>query len=159
VLISASYLFHTVEDTKKQRGFITADVEYVSYGGARFFTSGNEDQTGKDYYTSLNDIVKDYYKGAVNVRLGGELKFDPFAVRLGGAYYGSPYNDNTLKAHRIMAAGGIGFRKHGFLVDLTYAYTLNKDINFTYRLNDKPYTIAEWNNNRGNILLTFGFKI
>ncbi len=158
-LISASYMLHAVENTKLQRGFITADVEYVGYGGARFFSSDNEDQTGKDYYTSLNDIVKDYYKGAVNVRLGGELKFDPIAVRLGGAYYGSPYSDNVLKAHRIMAAGGIGYRKHGFLVDLTYAYMFNKDVNFPYRLNDKPNTFADWKNNRGNILLTFGFKI
>jgi hypothetical protein len=158
-LISASYMIHAVENTKQQRGFITADVEYVNYAGARFSTSDNEDQQGKDYYTSLNDIVKDYYTGAINVRLGAELKFDPIAVRLGGAYYGSPYSDNTLEAHRIMAAGGLGYRKHGFFVDLTYAYTFNKDVNFPYLLNDKPNTFAEWNNKRGNILLTVGFKI
>jgi len=158
-LISASYLFHAVENTKQQRGFITADLEYVNYAGARFSTSDNEDQTGKDYYTSLNDIVKDYYKGAINVRLGTELKFDPIAVRIGGAYYGSPYSDNALEAHRIMAAGGLGYRKHGFFVDLTYAYTFNKDVNFPYLLNDKPNTFAEWNNKRGNILVTVGIKI
>ena len=134
-------------------------IEYVNYAGARFSTSDNEDQTGKDYYTSLNDIVKDYYKGAINVRLGGELKFDPIAVRTRWCILWKPYSDNALEAHRIMAAGGLGYRKHGFFIDLTYAYTFNKDVNFPYLLNDKPNTFAEWNNKRGNILVTVGIKI
>lgn len=159
VIVSGSYLFNAVESTKKQKGFITADIEYVNYKGARFNTSNQNDQTGKDYYNSLNNILKDYYKGAFNVRLGGELKFDPLAVRLGGAYYGSPYSDNFLKAYRLLAAGGIGYRRHGFLIDVTYAYSINKDVNFPYRLNDKPNTFAEWDNKRGNIIVTFGIKI
>ena len=36
-----------------------------------------------DYYNSLNDVIKSYYKGAFDFRLGGELKFSPLAVRLG----------------------------------------------------------------------------
>ncbi len=159
VIGSASFVFNEVADTRKQKGFITADLEYVNYRGARFSTSNPDDQTGKDYYTSLNDIVKDYYKGAINVRIGGELKFDVLAVRLGGAYYGNPYADKALKASRIMGSGGIGYRNHGYFIDLTYAQTINKDVSFPYRLNDKPNTFADWKNNRGNLVLTFGFKI
>ncbi len=156
---SASFVFNEVADSHKQKGFITTDIEYVNYRGARFSTSNSNDITGKDYYTSLNNVVKDYYKGNINFRLGGELKFNVWAVRLGGAYYGSPYSDNTLKASRLMASGGIGYRNHGYFIDLTYAQTFNKDVSFPYRLNDKPNTFATWNNNRGNVLLTFGFKI
>jgi hypothetical protein len=158
-IASGSYVFNAVEDTKKQKGFISGDIEYITYGSARFYSTDNQDQTGKDYYTSLNSTVKDYYKGSFNFRLGGEIKFDPIAVRLGGAYYGSPYNNTTLKAHRIMAAGGLGYRKHGYFVDLTYARTFNKDVSFPYLLNDKPNTYADWNNSRGNIIITVGFKI
>ena len=156
---SISFVLNEVADTRKQRGFITADIEYVNYRASRFSTSNSDDITGKDYYTSLNEIVKEYYKGAVNFRVGGELKFDPVSVRIGGSYYGSPYSDKELKASRVMAAGGLGYRNHGFFIDLTYAHTINKDVSFPYRLNDKANTFATWNNNRGNVLLTVGFKI
>ena len=158
-IVSGSYVFNAIADTKKQKGFITGDIEYVTYGGARFYSTDNQDQTGKDYYTSLNSVVKDFYKGAFNFRLGAELKFDPIAVRFGGAYYGSPYSNTALKAHRIMAAGGFGYRKHGYFVDVTYARSFNKDVSFPYLLNDKPNTYADWNNNKGNIIVTVGFKI
>jgi hypothetical protein len=58
-----------------------------------------------------------------------------------------------------MTSGGIGYRNHGMFIDLTYAYTMNKDVNFPYRLNDVPNTFATTKNNRGNLLLTVGFKI
>lgn len=156
---SMSFVLNEVADTRKQRGFVTADIEYVNYRSSRFSTSNSDDITGKDYYTSLNEIVKEYYKGAVNFRVGGESKFDPVSVRIGGSYYGSPYSDKELKASRIMAAAGLGYRNHGFFIDLTYAHTINKDVSFPYRLNDKANTFATWNNNRGNVLLTVGFKI
>lgn len=159
IMGSASFVLHEVADTRLQRGFITADLEYVNYKGARFSASNTEDPIANNYYTSLNNLVKEYYKGAVNVRLGGELKFDPIAVRLGASYYGSPYSDKALKASRLMLAGGLGYRNHGFILDLTYTHSINKDVNFPYRLNDKPNTFASWNNNRGNVIITLGFKI
>ncbi len=158
-IASGSYVFSEVQDTKKQRGFITADIEYADYKGARFYSSDNSDQTLKDYYTSLNNTVKNYYKAAVNFRVGGEIKFDPWAIRLGGAYYGSPYSDTQLKANKLMLAGGFGYRNHGMFIDITYAQTLNKDVSFPYRLNDVANTFATWNNNRGNVIITVGFKI
>lgn len=158
-IASASYVFGEVANTKKQQGFITADLEYVNYRGARFFPLNTADDTNKDYYTSLNNTVKTYYKANINFKLGGELKFDPWTIRIGGAYYGSPYNDSQLKANKLMVAGGFGYRNHGFFIDVTYARTMNKDVNFPYRLNDVPNTFATWNNNSGNVIVTFGFKI
>lgn len=161
VIASGSYVFREVANTQQQRAFITADIEFVNYRGTRFFANeDNADYNGaKEYYRMANNAIKDYLKGAFNFRLGGELKFDPWMFRLGGAYYGSPYSDKELKAHRIMASGGIGYRNHGIFVDLTYAHTFNKDVNFPYRLNDKANTFAQVNNNRGNLILTVGFKI
>lgn len=156
---SLSFVFSETADTKKQRGFITADLEYVNYRGARFYSADANDETGVNYYTTLNDVIKDVYKGALNFRAGGEIKFDPLMLRLGAAYYGSPYYDKQLKTNRMMFSAGAGYRRHGFIIDLTYAYTINKDVNLPYRLNDKANTYAEWTNNRGNIILTFGVKI
>ncbi len=157
-ILSGTYLFSAVADTRKQRGFITADVEYAGYGASKFSSSSNLG-AGSDYYTTLNSATNDYLKGNFNIRLGGELKFDPWAFRLGGAYYGSPYRDSQLKASRTQADIGIGYRNHGLFIDLTFIQTFNKDVHFPYRLNDKANTYANINDSRGNIVLTVGCKI
>lgn len=161
LLGSFSFVFGSVADTKKQKGFLTADIEYVNYRGARYSTAAenSDDPVGNDYYDAMNEVIKDYYKGNFNFKLGGELKFDPIAVRLGGAYYGSPYVDKELKANKVLLTGGLGYRKHGYFIDLAYGYSMNKDVNFPYRLNDKANVYANQQNNRGNLVLTFGIKI
>ncbi|MEP7166345.1 MAG: hypothetical protein ABI741_16710, partial [Ferruginibacter sp.] len=83
-ILSASYVFREIENVKKQRGFITADIEYVNHKSSRF-KADNEVNTSsqKSYYRSLNDVVKHEYKGAFNFRIGGELKFNIIMARLG----------------------------------------------------------------------------
>jgi hypothetical protein len=157
-IVSGSYVFREVSDTRKQRAFLSADIEYVNYRGARFYSNDENDLTAKDYYNNLNSVVKSYYKGNFNFRLGGELKLHTFMFRLGGAYYGSPYKEKELKANRILATGGLGYRNKGYFIDLSYAHTFVKDVNFPYMLNDKANTFAMQGGSRGNIALTIGFK-
>ena len=47
VTASASYVFREVEDVKNQRGFITADVEYINYKGASFKAADKSDAAAK----------------------------------------------------------------------------------------------------------------
>jgi hypothetical protein len=158
---SVAYVFREVENVKLQKGFISADIEFVNHRGSRFLQQTGDDGTNPatdDYYSSLNDVIKAYYKGAFDARLGGELKFSPYAIRLGAAYYGSPYDDKALKANRMMVAGGFGYRNKGIFIDLTVAQTFNKDVSFPYRLLDKANTFATLKNQRTNVLLTFGIK-
>lgn len=157
-ILSASYVFREISDTRRQRAFLSADIEYVNYRGARFSAAENSSQALRDYYQLINTSIKDTYKGNINVRLGGELKLHTIMFRLGGAYYGSPYADANLKANRILATGGLGYRDHGIFIDLSYAHTFTKDVQFAYRLNDKPNTFAEQGGSRGNIVLSFGVK-
>jgi len=157
-IVSASYVFREIKDTRRQRAFISADLEYVNYRGSRFSAEDKNDQALVNYYNLLNDVIKDTYKGNINFRLGGELKFHTVMFRLGGAYYGSPYAEDELKASRILATGGIGYRDKGIFIDLSYAHAFNRDVQFAYRLNDKPNTFAEQTGSRGSVMLTFGFK-
>lgn len=159
LIASGSYVFREVENTKRQRAFITADIEFINHRGSRYSTSENDDPGLKSYYKAANEAIKGYLKNAFNFRLGGELKFDPWMFRLGAAYYGSPYHDKQLKASRLMGSGGVGYRNHGMFIDLTYAYSWNKDVSFPYRLNDMPNTFATERNKRGNLIITVGFKI
>ena len=159
VMISGSYVLREIEDVRKQKGFITADIEYINHKGSNFY-SGNEAPTTdeKQYYKDLNAVVKDQYKGNFNFRLGGELKFNTIMARLGFAYYTNPYKDAELKAHKTLVSGGLGYRNKGIFIDLTYVYAMSKDVNFPYRLEDRANTFAIVNNNRGNIVASVGFK-
>ncbi len=108
IIASGSYVFREINDTRKQKAFITADIEYVGYPGTNFRADGNN-VTNADqvYYDDLKTTIKSYYKGAFNFRLGGELKFNTIMFRLGGAYYSNPYKDSQLKSNIIQASGGI----------------------------------------------------
>ena len=156
VILSGAYIFNDVENVQNQRGFITADVEYVGYKAASFHDVNNDD-SAKAYYNSVNKTIDALYKNAINVRLGGELKFNTIMFRLGGAYYGNPYQNQS--ADLIKISGGIGYRNRGMFIDLTYVYSTNKDVNYPYRLQDKPNVPAYLKNNTGNIVASIGFKL
>lgn len=163
-IVSGSYVFRAVEDVTQQRGFITADLEYVTHRSSKFRSA--EETQNDDYYDAVNDAVKAVYKGAFNLRVGGELKFKTIMTRLGFAYYGNPYKEKTfegadnetIRPRRMNVSGGLGWRNKGMFVDLTYVQSLNRDINFPYRLSDKANTFASVRDNTGNVLLTLGFK-
>jgi hypothetical protein len=156
-MLSGAYVLHEVEDVKKQKGFISADIEYVGYGSPRYSPS---DQNGdKSYYDGVNDGIKNYYKGAFNYRVGGELKFNTVMARLGFSYYGNPYEEKEfLKGRRMFLSGGLGYRNKGMFIDLTYVHGLHRDVNFPYRLPDKANTFAVVKGGGSNIVATVGFK-
>jgi hypothetical protein len=158
LMLSGSYVIREVSDVTRQRGFITADIEYVTHGSSRF--SSSEDNGDEAYYDGVNEAVKTAYKGAFNMRVGGELKFNTIMGRLGFAYYGKPYDDKELKAYKMNISGGLGYRNKGFFADLTYVHSLNKDVHFPYRL-DAPRlnTFADIKEGNGTVVLSVGFKL
>ncbi len=160
IILSGSYVFREVENINRQRGFLTADIEYTNYKWNRFASIDQETADTKAFYQPFNDAIHAIYKGAFNFRLGGELKFRIVMARLGFSYYGSPYKDSELKSHKINLSGGLGYRNKGVFVDLTYIHRFNKDVNFPYRVNaPRANTFANLNDNGGTVLLTIGCKI
>ena len=158
VMVSVSYVLREIQDVRKQRGFLTADVEYTNYKWSSF--SAADENGDNSYYKGVNSDIKDAYKSAFNFRAGGELKFNTIAGRLGFAYYGSPYKDKDLKARRMYISGGLGYRNKGMFIDLTYVHQLNKDVNFPYRLTaPRQNTFATLKETGGNVMLTVGIKI
>ncbi len=161
-----AYIFGTQADVGSQKGFVTADVEYVSYKNNAFNTQDNTNQADKDYFTDLNSTMKNVFKSAVNIRLGGELKFETVMVRAGFGYYGNPYTNNYFNsqpgditnASRMNVSGGLGWRNKGMFVDLAYIHQIIKDAYYPYRLDEGVFNAAKLSNTVGNILLTVGFK-
>jgi hypothetical protein len=162
IMASGSYVLREVEDVRKQKGFLTADIEYVNYKASSFTTDpdGDQSQSTKDYLKSLNKTIDKAYKGALNFKAGGELKFTTIMVRLGAAYYGNPYkNLNGEKGNRFQLTGGLGYRNKGMFIDLAYVHTMGKDVHFPYRLDSSPFAGARIKNTGGNAVVTVGFKI
>jgi len=161
VMGSLSYVIREIQDVTKQRGFLTADIEYVNYKASAFQADSEDEyyEDTKTYYTELNRVIDNAYKGAFNFRAGGELKFTTLMVRLGGAYYGNPYKNLAgEKGQRINLSGGLGYRDKGFFVDLTYVHSMNRNTHLPYRLESAHTPVANIRNNAGNVLLTAGVK-
>src|SRR6185503_19371674 len=157
LIASASYVLREIEDVRKQRGFLTADIEYINYKASSYHASneGDNSQQTKEYLKSLNKAIYKAYKGAFNFRLGGELKFTTWMVRLGGAYYGNPYkNIAGEKGSRLQLSGGLGYRNKGVFVDIAYVHTMGKDVHFPYRLQNTAFSGASLKNTGGNAVLT-----
>jgi hypothetical protein len=157
MMVSGSYIFSEVEDVTKQKGFISLDIEYVTYGSSRF-KSADTDNSDDSYFDGLNSAVKEINKGAFNFRLGGEMKFNTIMARLGFAYYGDPYKIAPEKANKMFVSGGVGYRNKGIFVDLTYVQGFQKDFNMPYFLTDKENVYAAQKASTGTAMLTFGFK-
>ena len=163
IMASASYVLREIEDVRKQKGFLTADIEYVNYKASSYTTDPNGDNSDdtKNYLKNLNSAIDNAYKGTFNVKAGGELKFTTVMARLGMAYYGNPYKDlgHGEKGSRFQLSGGLGYRNKGMFIDLTYVHTMGKDMHYAYRLQNSAYAGASLKQTGGNILATIGFKI
>jgi hypothetical protein len=162
IMVSGSYVLREIEDVRKQKGFLTADIEYVNYKASSYTTDpeGDDSQGTRDYLKSLNKAIDNAYKGAFNIKAGGELKFTTIMARLGVAYFGNPYKSLAgEKGSRFQLSGGLGYRNKGMFVDLTYVHTMGKDVHFAYRLQNTAFSGAALKQTAGNVLLTVGFKI
>jgi hypothetical protein len=162
VMVSGSYVLREIEDVRKQKGFITADIEYINHKATSYTTDPESDnsQEAQDYLKSLNKAIDNTYKGAFNFKVGGELKFTTIMGRLGVAYYGNPYkNLNGAKGSRFLLSGGLGYRNKGMFIDLTYVHNMTKDVHYAYRLQNSPFAAANIKSTAGNAILTVGFKI
>lgn len=157
ILLGGALVINEVADVTRQKGFITADVEYVSYASPRF--SSAEPNVPNDIYKGVNAAVKSSYRSTFNFRAGGELKFKVVMARLGFAYLGNPYKDKALNASRMNISGGIGYRNKGYFVDLTYVHAIQKNIHFPYRVaQPRLNTFATLRDQSSNVLLTVGVK-
>jgi hypothetical protein len=112
-------------------GFISADVDLMNYGGARY-SSGLSGIP----FDSDNEDIKDSYQLTTNVRLGGEFRLDKLRFRAGGSYMPDPFRTEQNNSSRAITSvsGGIGYRTQKFYVD--FALVLSQGAN-TYR----PYSV------------------
>jgi len=155
---SAVLLINAANSADQLSGFISADYEFNDYTAMKlkYGTSLENRYHGQD--------VKNTYTSTGNVRLGGELRYQLFALRLGYAYYGNPYKNRTIEGARTYYSGGIGYRANGYYFDLSLITGGNqqrKQLPFEMLSNRYGYVnppLAQVTSAITRVALTWGFK-
>ena len=136
-------------------GFISIDYEYMDYSQMNF--KFGESPAFKAIAEGINQNIRNTYKSASNIRIGGEWAKDNFRARAGYAFYGSPLQaDNSLNRNYI--TGGLGFREDAFYIDLAYVQALQKSRYYMYSLANDIVEGADVQNTEGNAVVTVGFR-
>jgi len=144
-------------------GFLAVDYEFVDY--SQGYYSSNSYQ-----YISENNQIQNIYTAASNLRFGGELKLDIFALRAGYGMYGSPYKSITAPVGADASAQtlsfGVGMRENNYFIDFAYQQLKTKKFYLPYSLSQntmEKYNVDEVTGNIDDIkqntfLVTFGVK-
>ncbi len=114
-----------------KHGFVTVDYEYVAYNSARF----SFDDVDALYEKEVNNGIKNMYKGASNLRIGGEARIDILMLRVGFGYYGNPYKNASMGSETMTYSAGLGFRFDNVALDLGFVHTATE-------ANEQPYTLV-----------------
>ncbi|QNH62129.1 OmpP1/FadL family transporter [Hymenobacter sediminicola] len=141
-------------------GFLSGDVEYLNYSQARLSNDTNNDLVGgTDYdFSASNDAVRSLYRSAVNVRVGGELRFDIFRVRAGYARYGDAYKQNDFDRTQNYFTGGVGLRQKNFFLDAAAVYGTSKRFYSPYTLSEAGAApVVSIDDNKYTTTVTAGF--
>jgi len=135
-------------------GMIDVDYEYVDY------TQASLSSADAGAFDDANKAIKTNFTRTGNIRVGGELKLRPMSIRLGYAYYGSPYSTaGNNDGGRNCITGGLGFRHKRVFVDLAYVLTMSQS---NYYLYDASYMTttgpAVNSSSTSTYMLTVGLK-
>lgn len=138
----------------QKKGFITADIESFNYSSAKY-------GAGIDgiSYSSDNDKIKALYQSVVNLRLGGEYRYNQFRFRGGFSYMPEPFKTEQNNVSRVMQSisGGAGYRTEKFYVDMALVYSQGNNSYRPYRVNSSSSPLVTYNQSNTNFLVTLGF--
>ena len=145
----------------KKKGFISADVEYVTYNSMKL-SNPSEDLSFDDSFLNAVDNVKVFYKNTLNMKVGGEYRMGNMSLRAGVNYQQNPYstafdNSKTINRSQMIYSAGIGYRTNQFYVDVTGMYGTTQQSYTPYRLADsRDYASTKIDNTYTRGLVTFG---
>lgn len=138
----------------QKKGFISADVEFVNYAGAKY-SSG----TSGISFSSDNDNIKNLYQSTVNYRVGGEYRFSNYRVRAGFSHLSDPFKTEQNGVNRKInsLSGGLGYRAEKFYLDFALVYTQGDASYRPYRINSVDSPLVTFKNKNTLVLVTLGF--
>jgi hypothetical protein len=140
-------------------GIVSAEVEYINY--ASMHLHENDPYTNFDDYNKSIDAI---YRSVVNFRMGGEVRFNNLAVRLGGGYYPSAYTSGEINdyASYTEITSGVGYRNRMFFFDIGFSALFHSENYVLYSAfnNEGDYinNIANLNQNQYRLITSMGIR-
>lgn len=133
-------------------GLLSLDYEYVDYTTSRLRSS--------DYsFSEENSVIRNNMQAQHVLRLGGEIRLAPLALRAGYGYYSSPYREGVNDASRSVLSAGIGFRERSFFMDFGYTYSFHSEEYALYMLeNPSMIPVAERDFTASIFRITMGWR-
>lgn len=157
VVASAGTLF-SFGDLK---GFVNADAEFQNYTAANFdFTINDTSPSTRAFQEEVNGDIDGELTNALSLRLGGELAYKKFRVRLGFNGQGSPYKIDDKEFVRKTITGGLGYRGDRFYIDFAAFSFTDVEGYYPYLvLTDGRNQLVNKNQNNFKAMFTCGYKI
>lgn len=135
-----------------KKALLNIEYEFVDYTNMQL-------NSNPEVFTDVNKIIPTKYTAASNIRVGGEIRLDPLAFRLGYALYGSPFHDGENKnASRTSFTAGIGYRENNYFIDIADVYTKYTTYDFLYNPTGLNLNSVKNEFVNSSFMLTFGFR-
>lgn len=131
-------------------GLLNIDYEFTDYTYAQLHSQPN-------VFSEVNKSIRSKYTSTGNLRVGGEVRFDPIALRIGYGLYGSPFKSGENKnANRSSYTFGIGYRQDNYFID--FAYVLTKYTEYNYLYDSAKATAVQNDYKNSSFMLSCGFR-
>ncbi|MCX8480345.1 MAG: hypothetical protein ORN58_00335, partial [Sediminibacterium sp.] len=110
------------------------------------------------YYDDINNEIRSIYTNNTNAKIGAEFSYVGWRLRLGYAYYGSPYRDTKLDNSKSVSSIGIGFRARNSYIDFAISTIKTNTFHAPYTLDNSQNAFANINLNSSNFTLTYAIR-
>ncbi|CAH0995461.1 hypothetical protein EMA8858_01584 [Emticicia aquatica] len=137
-----------------KKGFITADAEYVGYS-----QMGISDPQDNTWSAEQKRAIKNFYKDAVNLKVGAEYRIENIRLRVGAKFMPDPYKQkvDNLDRSQMILTGGVGYRSSKFFVDIAGVFNKFTTAYTPYELaNTQNYGSVNLNNSQKSFVISVG---
>lgn len=138
-------------------GFIGAEYEFNSMATTRI-----DFKSDPTYNDALNSYFKTYLKGTHTIKIGGELAYESFRLRLGYNYRTSLYESNIVVENASLATKtatvGVGYKGKRFALDFAFMNTQFSEFNSFYTDGAGLNYAIKSNNVLNHFMTTFNFR-
>lgn len=134
-----------------KHGIVSVDYEGVDHSSTKFVTDDGALDSG-------NDRMRAAFRKTGNLRIGAEARFNDNYLRAGYQKIASALTNTQSIGDINQFSIGAGYRNDGFLVDLAYAYSIQKENFAPYNPDLAPVQTVPLSFNRHILVLTLGTR-
>jgi long-subunit fatty acid transport protein len=142
-LSSPSKLIGSLAFIINKKGVLNVDYEFADYSNMKLRPSG----LVSNDFSEDNQDIKTYFQSTNNVRVGGEVRLQPFSLRGGVAYYENPNTDGTslYAADKLFYTAGVGYKRNDTYLDFAFRLKSTNEDKYLYssefsELTEQEYT-------------------